>query len=300
MKLFKTTDDDLATEDETPYDENGDTAMSVDTTQTDGDEQPVTTGLAYDRDSADETATEDDPAPAGSIRYGARHADPAPVTDTDTAPVTDTEPVSYDEPVSYAEPADTAPVTDTAPVADTAQPTFTPSAGPTGYGAPATGSVPVITDAPVTSARPDPAVEDESVSRPVPAAAAARAGQPVTSLPADEARAAVPADEPLLANPAGIQASWQTVQAGFVDDPRAAVSDAADLIVQTAQSVIDAVQQRQRQLSVLSDRGAANGTADGADPTAPGYPASGNVPDTEQLRLMMQHYRSLFNQLCSA
>lgn len=99
-------------------------------------------------------------------------------------------------------------------------------------------------------------------------------------------------DEPLLADAGGFRARWQRAQAGFIDDPKEAVGDAADLIEQTAQALVGALRQRQRELRVLWERGLADGTAP-ADGTAA---ASG--ADTEHLRLMMQRYRALFNQLC--
>jgi hypothetical protein len=99
-------------------------------------------------------------------------------------------------------------------------------------------------------------------------------------------------DEPLLGDADGFRARWQRAQAGFIDDPREAVGDAADLIEQTAQALVGALRQRQRQLRVQWERGPADDTApaDGAD----GPPGA----DTEHLRLMMQRYRALFNQLC--
>ena len=98
--------------------------------------------------------------------------------------------------------------------------------------------------------------------------------------------AADQADGGLLADAARLHAGWQRIQAGFVDDPREAVADAADLVEHTAQAFVGALQQRQRQL-----RGMWNGD---------GRPAgtAEQITDTEQLRLVMQRYRSLFDQLC--
>jgi hypothetical protein len=99
-------------------------------------------------------------------------------------------------------------------------------------------------------------------------------------------------DEPLLGDADGFRARWQRAQAGFIDDPREAVGDAADLIEQTAQALVGALRQRQRELRVLWERGP-------ADDTAPaGGTAAASGADTEHLRLMMQRYRALFNQLC--
>ena len=93
-------------------------------------------------------------------------------------------------------------------------------------------------------------------------------------------------DGALLADAARLHAGWQRVQAGFVDDPRAAVADAADLVEHTAQAFVGALQQRQRRLRGIWD---GDGRPDGA---------ADKMTDTEQLRLLMQRYRSLFDQLC--
>jgi hypothetical protein len=94
-------------------------------------------------------------------------------------------------------------------------------------------------------------------------------------------------DQPLLADTAELRARWQQVQAEFVDDPQEAVGDAANLIDQTTQAMIDALQVRQQQLRAMWEH---NGSANGA--------TSANGSDTEHLRQMMRHYRTLFNQLC--
>jgi hypothetical protein len=103
-------------------------------------------------------------------------------------------------------------------------------------------------------------------------------------------------NEPLLSDTAGLRVRWQQVQAGFVDDPQEAVGDAADLIEQTAQALVGALRQRQRQLRVQWDRAAANGVSRAAGD--PGTAKAAGVPDTEHLRQLMQRYRALFNQLC--
>ena len=58
---------------------------------------------------------------------------------------------------------------------------------------------------------------------------------------------------PLLGDSVGLRASWQQAQAGFVDDPRAAVADAAELVEHTAQTLIGSLQQRQRALRTQWD-----------------------------------------------
>ena len=167
--------------------------------------------------------------------------------------------------------------------ADELQPTFTPAAD-----AP-------VDSAPVDSA-PDPNAPTLNETDDVPVVPA-QAAAPVTEVPVADAAAteaplstaAVDFNEPLLGDPVGLRASWQQAQAGFVDDPRAAVADAAELVEHTAQTLIGSLQQRQRALRTQWDN---NGSA-AASPSA-----AGELSDTEQLRHLMQDYRSLFNQLC--
>lgn len=158
-------------------------------------------------------------------------------------------------------------------------PTFTPVGdGPVGS-APDAGA-PTLNetdDVPVVPAQAAAPVTE------VPMADAAATGAPLSSA------AAVDVNQPLLGDAVGLRASWQQAQAGFVDDPRAAVADAAELVEHTAQTLIGSLQQRQRALRTQWDN---NGSA-GARPAA-----ADEVSDTEQLRHLMQDYRSLFNQLC--
>jgi hypothetical protein len=267
MRNFLKTDR-TTTDDETLTDENGDPATSLDTTPPDSDERPASTGLADENESAAE-----------------------PTVDPDSD-------IDDDRP----------------------KPTFTPASEASANGGP------------VTTVGSDPAGDDGNFTRAMPTVTSAAdepvtdlpADEPVTDLPADEPVAAVPMDEPvasiradepvaasttsddepavasttegepLLANTELMRASWQQVQAGFVDDPKAAVSDAADLIDNTVQALVETLQQRQRQLRDMSGSGTANGASNSA---VYGSAASSGVPDTEQLRLVMQRYRSLFNQL---
>jgi hypothetical protein len=145
----------------------------------------------------------------------------------------------------------------------------------------------------------EPVVSEPAVPGPAAASDDVAARSTVAERPVTPGPAAADLDEPLLGDVAALRGRWQRVQAGFVDDPTEAVGDAADLIEQTAQAMVGALRQRQRQLRVLWERGtadAANGTrADGAEPVA-AEPVG--RADTEHLRLMMQRYRSLFNQLC--
>jgi len=270
MRNFLKTDH-ATTDEETQPDESGDTAMSLETTQPDSDEQAAYTKPAYT-----------DPAYAGVVDENESAAESTADPDTD---------IDDDQP----------------------QPTFTPASTASANGGPATavGSEPADDDGDFTRAMPaatsaayEP-VTDLPADEPV--AAAFPADEPVAAVPMDEPVAAIRADqpvvasttgdEPLLANTELMRASWQQVQAGFVDDPKAAVSDAADLIDVAVQALVETLKQRQRQLHDMSGGGTANGVSNSA---GYGSAASSGVPDTEQLRLVMQRYRSLFNQLVSS
>jgi hypothetical protein len=126
------------------------------------------------------------------------------------------------------------------------------------------------------------------------------------ALAADEDRtgarpapAAADLDEPLLRDADGLRARWQRAQAGFVDNPQEAVGEAADLIEQTAQAMVGALRQRQRQLRVMWESGPAGGPVPGDSASKDGASSSAaRGQDTEHLRQMMRHYRALFDQLC--
>lgn len=122
-------------------------------------------------------------------------------------------------------------------------------------------------------------------------AAAAGGVQPTGMTPAT----AQGLDGPLLSDAAELQSRWQRVQAGFVDDPQRAVGDAADLVEQTAQAMVETLRQRQQQLRTMWERG----PADGGQAAPDGTPAAAapGASDTEHLRQLMQRYRSLFHQL---
>jgi hypothetical protein len=151
---------------------------------------------------------------------------------------------------------------------DDPQPTFTP-----------------VDDGPVTDV-PDPNAPTLSETDNVPVV-------PVSDPAVAEAPLSSATDfdpnAPLLGDPVGLRASWQQAQAGFVDDPRAAVAEAAELVEHTAQTLIGSLQQRQRALRTQWDD---NGSG------AAGAASTSELSDTEQLRHLMQDYRNLFNQLC--
>jgi hypothetical protein len=139
--------------------------------------------------------------------------------------------------------------------------------------------------------------DDTPAAQSVPAAAGLDEPAPVQATPVQSVPAAAPAnlDTPLLSDTTGLRQRWQAVQAEFVDDPREAVGDAAQLLEQTTQELVGALQQRQRDLRSAWDSGdaASTATADGTTDTA----TADGTTDTERLRLTLQRYRGLFNQL---
>jgi hypothetical protein len=167
----------------------------------------------------------------------------------------------------------------------------------------------------------EPAADEPAAAEPVPADATA-SGAPAyhaSAAPAWDAQTADGAatghkagiepvadlDGPLLSDVDELRTSWPRIQAAFVDDPREAVADAAGLVEHAAQALTSALRQRQRQLRAVWDR---DGMPDGTEyadsgGTAPGAAApdrdrqAADGPDTEQLRLLIQRYRRLFDQL---
>jgi hypothetical protein len=113
-------------------------------------------------------------------------------------------------------------------------------------------------------------------------------------------------DGPLLSDADELRTSWPRIQAAFVDDPREAVADAAGLVEHAAQALTSALRQRQRQLRAVWDRDGmpdgveyadSGGTAPGAAAPDGDRQAAADGADTEQLRLLIQRYRRLFDQL---
>jgi hypothetical protein len=176
------------------------------------------------------------------------------------------------------------------PSADTPDSAGSPGAAPVNPAVTGTETEAGFDARPVPAASPVPPRSPEAARSPGAAAAPVSPDQEMTR--ALRRPGAATADEPLLGDVAGLRDRWQRVQAGFVDDPQQAVGDAADLIEQTAQALVGALRQRQRTLRVMWERGPADDSA-----AEDGEPAA-RVSDTEHLRLMMQRYRALFNQLC--
>jgi hypothetical protein len=167
----------------------------------------------------------------------------------------------------------------------------------------------------------EPAADEPAAAEPVPADATASEATAyhASAAPAWDAQTADGAaaghkagiepsadlDGPLLSDADELRTSWPRIQAAFVDDPREAVADAAGLVEHAAQALTSALRQRQRQLRAVWDR---DGMPDGVEyadsgGTAPGAAApdgdrqAADGPDTEQLRLLIQRYRRLFDQL---
>jgi hypothetical protein len=99
-----------------------------------------------------------------------------------------------------------------------------------------------------------------------------RSEETVIESPVTPATPAVPVErlprDPMPGDTGALRPQSRRAQAGFVDDPRAAVDDAAALVEQTAQALVGALRQRQQELRVLRE----SGSADGSSPTAPVSP----------------------------
>ena len=81
----------------------------------------------------------------------------------------------------------------------------------------------------------------------------------------------------LVDDPDGVRQRWNSVQVGFVDDPRQAVGDAGQLVDEVVELVVAGVGARQR------DRLGETWSADDLD--------------TEQLRLALRQYREFLDRL---
>ena len=117
---------------------------------------------------------------------------------------------------------------------------------------------------------------------PVPAVPAAPVA-PVTAItPAADTNPVIAAPAPnsygsLFPDTADLRSQWQQIQFMFVDDPRASVTEAADVIGQVAVKLQEAIQERQRSLRSRWD--------------------GGTQADTEVLRETLRMYRAFLYQL---
>jgi hypothetical protein len=116
-------------------------------------------------------------------------------------------------------------------------------------------------DVPAPVIDPDPVVTD-----------------PGRSTPTAPALPTTGPDDPLIAVTGDQRAGWQRVKAGFVDDPRASVTEAAVLVEEAAGKLATALRDRQRHI---------RDTWDG----------DGQAGDTEDLRLALIGYQSLFERI---
>jgi hypothetical protein len=124
----------------------------------------------------------------------------------------------------------------------------------------------------------------ETAAADTPAAGIPVADAPTTEAPATEARpdaADRPDDGPLLPDASELRVNWQRVQASFVDNPQSAVAEAADLVDHVAQALAGALRQRQTRLREQWDTGGPE-----------------HETETETLRVTLQQYRAVFNQIC--
>ena len=100
---------------------------------------------------------------------------------------------------------------------------------------------------------------------------------------ADAAResAAEPADraQPLLVDADSYSSRWQTIQAGFVDEPRRAVQEADALVAEVMRRLAEGFATERERLEHQW--------------------SGGNEVDTEDLRLALRRYRSFFDRLLS-
>ena len=110
-----------------------------------------------------------------------------------------------------------------------------------------------------------------------PATGAHAAPPPATSAGSSASPVAAGAGATFVTNADEYRASWVRIQSGFVDDPRASVTEAANLVAQISGSLVSAVQDRERTL-----RGSWEG---------------GGNADTEALRNALREYRSFFERL---
>jgi hypothetical protein len=130
----------------------------------------------------------------------------------------------------------------------------------------ATSAVPAV-PVPAVPAAPVPVAPVAAVTAITPAADPS----PVIAAPAPNSYGS------LLPDTTDLRSQWQQIQFMFVDDPRASVTEAADVIDQVAARLMEAIQERQRSL---------RGRWDG-----------GTQADTEVLRETLRMYRAFLYQL---
>ena len=86
---------------------------------------------------------------------------------------------------------------------------------------------------------------------------------------------------PLFSNEAvqGYRSRWNSLQTGFVDEPRRAVEEADELVAQVIKELAETFSDERKKLEGQWDRG--------------------DKVSTEDLRLVLQRYRSFFERFLS-
>jgi hypothetical protein len=91
----------------------------------------------------------------------------------------------------------------------------------------------------------------------------------------------------LLPGAEGIRDRWRDVQLRFVDDPRSAADQAAELVDEVTQSLVTALESRRTELGAWRDDPVGGSTAD----------TDAGSGQTEQLRVAVQRYREFIDRV---
>ena len=86
------------------------------------------------------------------------------------------------------------------------------------------------------------------------------------------------ADEEPLTGADELRAGWQRIKAGFVDNPRGSVAEAAGVVEEATEMLVAALRARQQRIRDTWD-------------------SDGRSRDTEALRVALLGYQSLFNRI---
>ena len=165
-------------------------------------------------------------------------------------------------------------LTDRDTLADRDSAGATPLDAVTDPDAPADPNTPAATETPGTpAAEATPASATSATT-----ADTATPAEPVPGAPGTGSTTGVQAaSAALVTHGAELHENWARIQSSFVDDPRGSVSQAADLVSQVTNSLVNALQERERTL-----RGA--------------WDQQGGA-DTENLRNALRDYRAFFEML---
>jgi hypothetical protein len=103
--------------------------------------------------------------------------------------------------------------------------------------------------------------------------------RPIQTRPIQSTRMPVEADDgPLLTGAEELRAGWQRIKAGFVDNPRGSVAEAATVVEEAAEMLAARLRARQQRIRES-------------------WEANGSGRDTEALRIALLHYQSLFDKM---